>query len=91
METFSKTKHLVKSIDNNITVEFFNSVQRQGIYPLLGMVPQGQNHNHFNEILLNEVINKEESAEGTEDAEGVENVRGERINDVEIIGAEGKF
>ena len=35
---FFLCKHLVKSVNNFITTEFFNKVQRQGIYPLLGMV-----------------------------------------------------
>ncbi|EXX72007.1 hypothetical protein RirG_073390 [Rhizophagus irregularis DAOM 197198w] len=61
-----------------------NSVQRQGIYPLLGMVSEEQNY--FNGTLLNKVAGEKRSegemegtnitkgAEDTEDVEGVEEV-----------------
>ncbi|POG79087.1 hypothetical protein GLOIN_2v1808840 [Rhizophagus irregularis DAOM 181602=DAOM 197198] len=80
----SHWKHLVKSVNNIITIEFFNIVQRQGIYPLLGMVPEEQNY--FNGTLLNKVAGEKrsegemegtnitEGAEDTEDVEGVEEV-----------------
>ncbi|GBC30961.2 ATP-dependent DNA helicase PIF1 [Rhizophagus irregularis DAOM 181602=DAOM 197198] len=81
---FFLCKHLVKSVNNIITIEFFNIVQRQGIYPLLGMVPEEQNY--FNGTLLNKVAGEKrsegemegtnitEGAEDTEDVEGVEEV-----------------
>ncbi|CAB4392891.1 unnamed protein product [Rhizophagus irregularis] len=81
---FFLCKHLVKSVNNIITIEFFNSVQRQGIYPLLGMVSEEQNY--FNGTLLNKVAGEKrsegemegtnitEGAEDTEDVEGVEEV-----------------
>lgn len=91
---FFLCKHLVKSVNNIITIEFFNSVQRQGIYPLLGMVSEEQNY--FNGTLLNKVAGEKRSegemegtnitkgAEDTEDVEGVEEV--ERMKGIEITG-----
>ena len=56
-DRFFLCKHLVKSVNNIITAEFFDSVQRQGIYPLLGMhkTSREQNitSNNFNTTLLN--------------------------------------
>ena len=45
-DRFFLCKHLVKLANsyNAITKEFFNNVQRQGIYPLLGMISDEQNH-----------------------------------------------
>jgi hypothetical protein len=70
---FFLCKHLVKSVNNIITPEFFDNVQRQGTYPLLGMLPKEQNH--FNAILLGK--------EGTERTEEVE------IEEVGVDGIEG--
>ena len=57
MDRFFLCKHLVKSVNNIITAEFFDNVQRQGIYPLLGMhkTSREQNitSNNFNTTLLN--------------------------------------
>jgi hypothetical protein len=54
-DRFFLCKHLVKSVNDIITPEFFNNVQRQGNYPLLGMISKEQNttFNSFNTTLLN--------------------------------------
>ena len=54
-DRFFLCKHLVKLVNNTTTSEFFNNVQRQGIYPFLGMISkeQNENFNHFNRTLLN--------------------------------------
>ena len=54
-DRFFLCKHLVKLVNNTTTSEFFNNIQRQGIYPFLGMISkeQNENFNHFDRILLN--------------------------------------
>ncbi|CAB4405510.1 unnamed protein product [Rhizophagus irregularis] len=75
-------------------VRIFSNIQRQDIYPLLGIVSEEQNY--FNGTLLNKVADEKrsegemedtnimEDAEDTEDIERVEEV--ERMKSIEITG-----
>jgi len=54
-DRFFICKHLVKSVNSIITPEFFNNIQRQGTYPLLGLKFEEQitSFNNFNTTLPN--------------------------------------
>jgi hypothetical protein len=82
IDRFFLCKHLVKLTNDFITLEFFNNVQRQGTYPLLGMTSESEEQNSFNRILLREEVEEEVVKE-------IEEIKDTEV--IEIVETESNF